>query len=350
MSDYRLLEPLPLLGRDVWRAVDGGGREVLAELLPTATPPAWLSADRTAGLAGLSLPEVVEAGPGQLLVHRRLPSLRPVRVGDGAALARLAWRAVNALAGLPPAALPSKFLLLGPEANAVVVPCAGLDRWSAPEASADATTQTTAAAASYALGAALHMAASGKSPEEPPYLFRPLTRFLPDIDRTLAATLQSCLKRDPGGRPTIEELLSACPACATEAGMPPAAAQTASDPGRPAAATRLLTLTQGPHTVLLPAYAVEMEWRGQRTRQALPPGDNLVGRTPEAEVVLPAEDDAVSRRHARLLHRGDRLILEDLGSTNGTRVNGQRITGPVEVGPGDEIMIGRTQLRVVATP
>ncbi len=349
MSDHRLLEPLPLLGRDVWRAVDGAGQEVLAELLPAAAPPAWLGAARTAGLAGLSLPEVVEADPGPLLVHRRLQSLRPVRAGDAAALARLAVRAVSALAGLPPTALPPKCLLLGPEANtAVVVPCAGLDRWSAPEASADATAPTTAAAASYALGAALHMAASGKSPEEPPYLFRPLTLFLPDIDRTLATTLQSCLQRDPGERPSMEDLLAACPTYATEAGMAPAEAETTGDPGRPAAATRLLT--QGPHTMLLPAYVVEMEWRGQRTRQALPPGDNVVGRTPEAEVVLPAEDDAVSRRHARLLHRGDRLILEDLGSTNGTRVNGQRITGPVEVGPGDEIVIGRTQLRVVSAP
>ncbi len=50
-----------------------------------------------------------------------------------------------------------------------------------------------------------------------------------------------------------------------------------------------------------------------------------LGRTPEVEVVI--DDAAVSRVHARILKRDQGLILEDLGSTNGTYVDGRRITG-----------------------
>jgi hypothetical protein len=72
-------------------------------------------------------------------------------------------------------------------------------------------------------------------------------------------------------------------------------------------------------------------------------GELILGREhPSADLVIP--DPGVSRRHARLLPDKGTVILEDLGSSNGTYVNGQRISGPVELGTGDEVQIGATVL------
>jgi len=68
-----------------------------------------------------------------------------------------------------------------------------------------------------------------------------------------------------------------------------------------------------------------------------------IGRSPDCELVL--RDSRVSRRHARLTGRDGVLVLTDLGSTNGTRVNGHRIT-EVVLGAGDRITIGETVLTI----
>ena len=70
-----------------------------------------------------------------------------------------------------------------------------------------------------------------------------------------------------------------------------------------------------------------------------------IGRALDVEVVL--ADPLASRRHARLSSRSGRLVLADLGSTNGTRVNGEPVREAV-VGPGDRIEIGATRLEIVA--
>jgi hypothetical protein len=72
-----------------------------------------------------------------------------------------------------------------------------------------------------------------------------------------------------------------------------------------------------------------------------------IGRGPECELVL--KDSRASRRHARLHARDGVLVLTDLGSTNGTRVNGHRVTELV-LGAGDRIQIGETSLVVEAAP
>ena len=51
-------------------------------------------------------------------------------------------------------------------------------------------------------------------------------------------------------------------------------------------------------------------------------------------------DPEVSRRHARIFLQGNNFILEDLGSTNGTTVNGQRLMGPYMLRPGELIVFG----------
>src|SRR5262249_32342326 len=62
------------------------------------------------------------------------------------------------------------------------------------------------------------------------------------------------------------------------------------------------------------------------------------GRDPENAIAC--DDRQVSRRHARLTRYGQQLILEDLGSTNGTLVNGKPIEGEHVLQPADIISIG----------
>ncbi|MCQ4043206.1 FHA domain-containing protein [Streptantibioticus rubrisoli] len=57
-------------------------------------------------------------------------------------------------------------------------------------------------------------------------------------------------------------------------------------------------------------------------------------------------DDSVSRVHAELRREGDVWVLRDLGSMNGTWVNGQRLTGAAEVRPGDLVTFGRIGFRL----
>ena len=72
-------------------------------------------------------------------------------------------------------------------------------------------------------------------------------------------------------------------------------------------------------------------------------GELILGREQgSADLVL--DDPGVSRRHARVLTDAGALVVEDLGSSNGTYVNGQRISGPVEVASGDELQLGDTVL------
>ena len=69
-----------------------------------------------------------------------------------------------------------------------------------------------------------------------------------------------------------------------------------------------------------------------------------IGRSDQCELEL--DDDFVSGRHAVLEHTDDGWVLTDLGSTNGTFVNGHRIGEPTLVTAADRITIGRVQLRV----
>lgn len=70
----------------------------------------------------------------------------------------------------------------------------------------------------------------------------------------------------------------------------------------------------------------------------------LLGRSNEATV--PLEDDYASGRHARLFPQGSRWFLEDLGSTNGTFVQGQQLSRAVAVEPGMQFRVGRTVMEL----
>jgi len=73
----------------------------------------------------------------------------------------------------------------------------------------------------------------------------------------------------------------------------------------------------------------------------------VAGRTEAAQIRL-VEDGYASGRHARFLRGDERDIVEDLGSTNGTFVNGEQLHGTRPLASGDVIAIGQTTLRYQA--
>jgi FHA domain len=74
-------------------------------------------------------------------------------------------------------------------------------------------------------------------------------------------------------------------------------------------------------------------------------GEITIGRGGGCALSLP-DDTFVSSLHARVFSREAGIAIEDLGSTNGTIVNGTKITGPVDLRKGDRIAIGSTDLEV----
>lgn len=86
---------------------------------------------------------------------------------------------------------------------------------------------------------------------------------------------------------------------------------------------------------------------------ALPEGESIpvvagpvaVGRGGQNDVPLDG-DEFASAEHARFEARRDGLWVEDVGSTNGTFVNGARVTTPRRLGKGDVVRVGRTDFRV----
>ncbi len=70
----------------------------------------------------------------------------------------------------------------------------------------------------------------------------------------------------------------------------------------------------------------------------------LIGRGGQNDVAL-SGDDFASARHARVEPRRDGVWIQDLGSTNGTFVNGAQIDRPRRLTPGDIVRVGETDLR-----
>ncbi len=77
-------------------------------------------------------------------------------------------------------------------------------------------------------------------------------------------------------------------------------------------------------------------WQGREVPLVI--GENLLGREPEARVRLGSS--LASRRHARIVVAGGGAVVEDLGSKNGTYVEGHRLAGARPLAPGDHIAIG----------
>ena len=91
-----------------------------------------------------------------------------------------------------------------------------------------------------------------------------------------------------------------------------------------------------PAAVEHPSVLLPLAWDGQES-------ELLIGRHQACDVVL--LDPSVSRQHARLIFRDGTWILLDLGSTNGTTVNGAPVTR-CELRPGDQVDLGNERLTV----
>lgn len=88
---------------------------------------------------------------------------------------------------------------------------------------------------------------------------------------------------------------------------------------------------------------VEGPYKGKRFSLA---AENTIGRASECSIPIP-DDSFASSRHARILSRDGGGWLEDLGSTNGTRLNQDLVSAPRELSPGDKVTIGKTVFEVV---
>ena len=73
-------------------------------------------------------------------------------------------------------------------------------------------------------------------------------------------------------------------------------------------------------------------------------GPVVIGRSPSSDIVI--DEPYVSASHARFTIQGPALVLEDLGSTNGTMVNGHIIEQPVTLRDTDEVQVGEVIMRV----
>jgi pSer/pThr/pTyr-binding forkhead associated (FHA) protein len=111
-----------------------------------------------------------------------------------------------------------------------------------------------------------------------------------------------------------------------EAAAPPARSGRRKNKGSP----RILAITNGPQT---------------GTSADVTSGLVLIGRSADCQIIL--DDDYVSTRHARVVAAdGGGFYVEDLGSTNGSYVNGQRITAPTTITLADSLRIGKTVLKL----
>jgi hypothetical protein len=72
-------------------------------------------------------------------------------------------------------------------------------------------------------------------------------------------------------------------------------------------------------------------------------GEVIIGRADDANIVL--DSTSVSRHHACLRRDGNTVMVEDLQSTNGTEVNGDRLTGPAGLHVGDSLRLGEVELQ-----
>ncbi|MFN2224685.1 MAG: FHA domain-containing protein, partial [Anaerolineae bacterium] len=73
-----------------------------------------------------------------------------------------------------------------------------------------------------------------------------------------------------------------------------------------------------------------------------------IGRGSGSDLII--QDSQASRQHTEITRQGDRYFIRDLGSTNGTFVNGQRISGSQPLEPGDQVRIGETNMSFQAGP
>ena len=86
--------------------------------------------------------------------------------------------------------------------------------------------------------------------------------------------------------------------------------------------------------------------RGRSTTTTLKLTDDVTSLGRHDDCVIRIKSAQVSRRHCELFEVGGQLMLRDLGSSNGTFVNGKRVSGESPLKHGDELTVGAVTLRV----
>jgi pSer/pThr/pTyr-binding forkhead associated (FHA) protein len=114
----------------------------------------------------------------------------------------------------------------------------------------------------------------------------------------------------------------------------PAAAERGGRRGREPAPT----LPAGPSTLVVQGAG------DRRPRTVKLAASMTIGRAPECEIRL--DDTYTSQQHARLYAKNEHWFVEDLGSTNGTFVNDQRLAAPARLQPGDKVRVGQTVMEL----
>ena len=89
------------------------------------------------------------------------------------------------------------------------------------------------------------------------------------------------------------------------------------------------------------AYVIVIAGPNVGEMYRLPPGEATIGRGSEATILLP--DNEISRLHAKIVNRGETVIVSDNNSTNGTFVNGHQVRLHA-LQDGDKIQIGTTTI------
>ena len=91
-------------------------------------------------------------------------------------------------------------------------------------------------------------------------------------------------------------------------------------------------------------YTVVVHEDGAKPRSLRLEASMVIGRAPDCELRL--DDTFVSQQHARIFGKGGAWYVEDLGSTNGSFVNEQRLVAPAMIQPGDKVRVGTTVLEL----
>jgi predicted Ser/Thr protein kinase len=194
----------------------------------------------------------------------------------------------------------------------------------------------------YSLGCLLYECLAGEPPfsrpreehvlyahiQDPP---PKLTAVRPELPEAIDAVIEKALAKDPDGRyPSCGELVDAAREALFPGGVP-AAAEASAEPAEAAPAGDCLRLRVTAGNADGAEIRVDDEFRIGRQE----PGDGTLG-----------QDAEISRHHARIARAGGGFVIEDLGSRNGTLVNGRPITGPEILSPGDRIQVGATTIVV----
>src|SRR2546430_1078374 len=90
--------------------------------------------------------------------------------------------------------------------------------------------------------------------------------------------------------------------------------------------------------------------RGPRAGQSYPLDDNatvIIGRG--VDTTFRIQDPSISRRHCQITNSPQGVLIADLGSSNGTYVNGQRIGTWTQLQPNDQVMLGNNEI-LIASP